>query len=314
MEIKNEKHFNLNSIVMESKVLKVKLLPDLGFKMASLIYKPKNMEILFQPTNKKYSIPQYGDYFEKYDTSGLDEMIPTIDKCVYPEGTYKGNILPDHGDVWSIPWHTDIKKDTIVGKVKLKSLPLEFHKSLTFETDNVVRVEYKVKNLGNENISYLWALHGLMIFDDETKIIFPKEAKNILNVHENSVLGSCGERYSFPLVKDIDDNLVDLSYLKHYRDGESYKYYFLDDLKVGEVGLHYLDKKVKYILRYDTKKIPYLGVWVTQGGFKGEYNCAIEPSNGFYDSVEIAYEKRKLPELKSKEEDFWTIYMEIKED
>lgn len=38
-------------------------------------------------------------------------------------------------------------------------------------------------------------------------------------------------------------------------------------------------------LKYDANKLPYLGVWITAGGYRGDYNCALEPATGFYDDV-----------------------------
>lgn len=296
VKIEKGKHLNIDAMVMESKHLQMKVLPQLGFKMASLVYKPKNKEFLSQPTKGKYHIPEYGDDFEKYDTSGLDEMLPTIDKDQYPVGELKGQVLPDHGDVWSLPWDIDILDKQIIGKVKLKSLPLEFTKSISFNNENTIKMDYKVKNLSHDDIHYLWALHGLNVFDDYTEFIFQEDMDFPINVHSN---------------EDLDK--LDLKYLKNYKDKRSYKYYFWGELKKGEVGLDYKKDRLQYLIKYDTKIHPYLGVWITKGGFKGEYNCALEPSNGFYDSVSLAYENNRVPLLKGKEEDEWTILIEIKE-
>lgn len=295
-QIKMGKHLNMDSIVLESEDLRIKVLPSLGFKMASIVYKPKEKEFLFQPTKGKYEVPEYGDSFEKYDTSGLDEMMPTVERCLYPEGKLKGRILPDHGDVWSLPWDTELLEDMIIGSVKLKSLPLEFTKSISFKEKNIIRMDYKVKNLSDTDIHYIWALHGLNVFDDDTEFIFQDDMNYPINVHSN---------------EDLDK--LDLKYLRNYKDKRSYKYYFWGELNKGEVGLDYTKDKVQYLIKYDTKVHPYLGVWITKGGFKGEYNCALEPSNGFYDSVSLAYENQRVPLLKGNQEDQWTIFIEIKE-
>ncbi len=71
--------------------------------------------------------------------------------------------------------------------------------------------------------------------------------------------------------------------------------------------------RIRYLIQYDPLVHPYLGVWITKGGFKGEYNCALEPSNGFYDSLALAYENKKIPLLKARGEDQWTIFIQIKE-
>ena len=294
--IKEGIHLNMNSIILESDHIKLSILPDVGFKIASIIYKPKQKEFLFQPTLGKYDFPSYGDDFEKYDTSGMDEMLPTIDKCIYPEGKFKGNELQDHGDLWSVPWDVSLVENKVVGSVNLKSLPLKFQKTISLESNNTIRMDYEVTNLSEENIYYLWALHGLNVFNDYTQFIFSDEMKDVLNV-----------------ANEDDLSQIDLQYLKNYGDERSHKYYFTNEIKKGTVGLDYTDEKIKYIINYDPIINPYLGVWITKGGFKGEYNCALEPSNGFYDNLNNAYDKGKLPFLKSLEEKQWTIFIEISE-
>jgi hypothetical protein len=286
----------MKSIVIESENIKLSIIPDIGFKVASIIYKPKQKEFLFQPTLGKYDIPSYGDDFEKYDTSGMDEMLPTIDRCTYPIGKFKGRELPDHGDLWSVPWYVSIIDNKVIGSVNLRSLPLQFIKTISFENPNTIRMDYKVKNLSSENIYYLWALHGLNVFNDHTKFTFSDEMKDVLNV-----------------ANEDDLSLMDLKYLKNYGDKNFHKYYFTNEIKNGVVGLDYTDERIKYTISYNPIINPYLGVWITKGGFKDEYNCALEPSNGFYDNLNNAYYKDKLPQLEAFEEREWTIFIEIQE-
>ncbi len=290
------KHLKMNSVVLESDLLKINILPEIGFKMSSIIYKPKHKEFLFQPSLNKYDIPIYGDDFYKYDTSGMDEMLPTIDHCYYPEGSFKGIELPDHGDLWSIPWDVEILEDSVTGMVRLKSLPLEFKKRISFENQNTIRMDYNIKNLSSKEVYYLWALHGLNVFDHNTEFIFSEEMKDVLNV-----------------ANEDDLSLIDLKSLKNYEDKKEHKYYFLNKIKNGSVGLDYKDHKIKYMINFDPIINPYLGVWITKGGFKGEYNCALEPSNGFYDNLNSAYYNKKLPFLKALEEKQWTVFIEIQE-
>ena len=50
-------------------------------------------------------------------------------------------------------------------------------------------------------------------------------------------------------------------------------------------------------MSYDAGILPYFGVWITAGGFQGDYNCALEPSSGFYDGIGNARRLGKLPVL-----------------
>lgn len=286
----------MDALVLESSVIKIRILPQLGFKMASIEYKPKSKELLFQPSRGQYELPIYGGDFSKYDTSGLDEMMPTIDRCLYPQGDFKGTVLPDHGDVWSLAWDTEPLKDKVIGRVKLKSLPIEFTKTISFSDESTIRMDYRVKNLSDKELYYIWALHGLSVFDDDTEFIFTQEMKDPFNV-----------------MSDEDLSKRDLKPLKSYPDKSQYKYYFSVESNKGEVGLDYTMDRIRYLIQYDPLVHPYLGVWITKGGFKGEYNCALEPSNGFYDSLALAYENKKIPLLKARGEDQWTIFIQIKE-
>lgn len=292
MNIYYDKHCNLECIVIENDNLRLKVIPKLGFKMSSLVYKHK--EFLFQPTNFKYTLPNFNDPFSDYDTSGLDEMIPTIDSCVYEDNLY----LPDHGDVWSLPWNVEIIDSSVIGKVVLRSLPLEFSKKISFAGGNTIRMDYVVKNTSLKEQSYLWALHGLNNFDDDTEIILPKSVNRVLDVINNKV---------------IDKNIEDLLALSNYEDKKFYKFYLLDELSAGECGLYYKNLELKYMIKFDKNVNPYLGVWITKGGFKGEYNCALEPSNGFYDSLKLAKENDKYQKIMPFEEKNWTVYIEISE-
>ena len=131
-------------------------------------------------------------------------------------------------------------------------------------------------------------------FDDDTEFVFPEDAGEVINVQG-----------------DEDLNLMDLKDLSAYEDKKSYKYYFLGDIEAGTAALRYKKERLQYTINYDSKINPYLGVWITKGGFKDEYNCALEPSNGFYDSLDLAYRNEKLASLEAGEEQSWSILINI---
>jgi hypothetical protein len=71
---------------------------------------------------------------------------------------------------------------------------------------------------------------------------------------------------------------------------------------------------MNFLFTYDANKLPYLGFWRTLGGFRGDYNCALEPSNGFYDSIAKAQENKTCPILESGEVFSFQLHMQLKED
>lgn len=285
------KHLNFDAIILENEKLKISILPKLGFKIASIFNKDKEVEYLFQPTKKEYNEAKYADGFEKYDTSGIDDCIPTIDSCKYPLN--KEISLPDHGDTWSLEWDVEeCLEKKAVGTVKLPSLPLQFTKSIELE-ENKINIDYKIKNLSGERVFYLWAFHGLLNYDEYTELEFEENLKNYINVQNDEV-------WDFDIYK-----------LKNFKENHTFKYYFTDEIKEGFAILDHTKEKSKFKINFDPNKLPYMGVWLTTGGFKNEKNVAIEPCNGYYDSLEKAYENGKADYVEGSSENKWNILIDI---
>ncbi|MDF2572727.1 MAG: hypothetical protein K0R55_4331, partial [Sporomusa sp.] len=95
-----ETYKGLDAVALENETIKIVVLPQLGAKIASLLYKPQNFEVFFQPTEGIFRLSRHGEPFADYDTAGADEMYPTIDACIYTYDGYGGKSLPDHGDLW----------------------------------------------------------------------------------------------------------------------------------------------------------------------------------------------------------------------
>lgn len=65
----------------------------------------------------------------------------------------------------------------------------------------------------------------------------------------------------------------------------------------GCCGYRYPRSQMVATFHYDETQLPYLGFWCTAGWFRGDVNCALEPSNGYYDSVATAQSRRACPIL-----------------
>ncbi|MDO5028624.1 MAG: hypothetical protein Q4E36_05090 [Bacillota bacterium] len=288
MKIYQGKHYNKDVYILENDQIHVKVLKDFGAKIVSIYKKDQDFELLFQASDKTYKDPNLGDNFEDYDRSGIDDMLPTIDSCLYPN-SYKR--LNDHGDLWAQKWDYEIKEDSLLCKVRCDSLKLDLYREIFLEEDQV-RLAYKLKNLTQQDHYYLWAFHGLMNFNDSTVLDFGN-AGQIINVID-------GQAYDF-----------DYRNLGAYPDKKSYKFYFQDPVEKGQVDVYYGQENVHLQMNFDTKINKYLGVWLTKGGLKGEYNFAIEPSSAYYDSLEKAYENHKVSQIASKEEKTWTLNLKL---
>ncbi|WGS65104.1 aldose epimerase family protein [Marinitoga aeolica] len=296
------KYYNLKSLYIENEYIKVDVIPELGAKIASIYYKPQKFEVLFQPPKKRYKIARYGDSFEKYDTSGIDEMFPNIDEGIYPFEEFYGKKLPDHGELWSIPWKCKKIHNSIFCEVKSPKFNYIFKRTIELN-NNSITFNYSVKNLNNHLFRGFWAFHGLLAIDNNSEIILDGINK-VLNIKKDSKYLGNGENIcDYPIYNNY--------YLNKFLPVESKnteKFYLLDKIDSAEVTLN--NNKLLYEIYF--KDIPYVGVWKNEGGFKGEYNCAIEPCNGFYDSLEIAKKHGKYLTFEPNEEKNWCLTITLK--
>ncbi|MDO4793385.1 MAG: hypothetical protein Q3993_04330 [Filifactor alocis] len=285
-------HLNQEAYILENDELKVCVLKNFGAKIASITHKKTDFEFLFQPSLKKYQLPIPNGDFADFDTSGLDDTIPTIDTCNYPGTT---DLLPDHGDVWSREWEFSLRGSLLNASIQLVSVPLLFERGMELR-DNRLVLSYSLTNNTGKGYHYLWALHGLNRIEENTRLLFLKREVDIMNVK--------------------DDRIFDFDWrnLYEFPDKSSYKFYMSKELSTDKVGLYYPSKQLSYIIHFNPSELPYLGVWFTKGGFKGEYNCALEPCNGFYDSLERCVENGKSAFIEPFSQKTWKVEIEIRDD
>ena len=64
-------------------------------------------------------------------------------------------------------------------------------------------------------------------------------------------------------------------------------------------------------LEYDSTMLPYLGFWATGGGYRGDVNCALEPTNGYYDGIPNARQHNACPVLTPDETWNFTLSIQL---
>ena len=64
-------------------------------------------------------------------------------------------------------------------------------------------------------------------------------------------------------------------------------------------------------LACDPELVPFLGLWVDEGGFNACSTVALEPSTGFYDSLSRAWENQQVIQVPPGGTYRWYIDIEI---
>ncbi|MCA0971524.1 DUF5107 domain-containing protein [Halobacillus litoralis] len=298
----------IEAVCLENDRIRCILLPSYGGKMVSLYDKQAQYEWLFQ-SERGLSIPPYGADFSEHDSSGFDEMFPGIDQGPHP--TFSGTI-PDHGEVWAMPWSFEERSGECILQVESAVFPYTLEKRMKLN-ESSVEISYKAINSSSKPFPFIWTPHALLRMHDETYIDVPDHLDQVINVeHGTKHLGEWGTCHSYPGTKSVSTGQsIDLSKLEPFEDQTVEKFYFKDRLQEGWCSMvqPHVGRRLTY--RFPVDQVPYLGVWKTRGGYRGEYNVALEPCTGIYDDVYVAEKIKKCSSIPANGAYEWTFEMEL---
>ncbi len=260
----------------------IRVFPELGGRVASLRERRTGRDWLWNPpSGPRLFRNALGDPFSVSPHVGLDECIPTIAPCQWRERR-----LPDHGEIWPLPWAVDdasLARGIVSMSVDLPITPLRFARSMRLE-GNCVRFDYRLQNLGTQPEDYLWAMHPLFTLQAGDTLEMPDDVSSIkLECAAGGTTDGRGATWSwpepFPGVRldrlELPDNTA--GYLKAFAT-----------TRHGEVRLRNADARCGLTIRWDVVANPCVGLWLTRGGYRGWHHVAVEPSNGAPDSLELA--------------------------
>lgn len=285
------------SIILEDKLVKVIVLPEIGGKIASVYNKPKAFELLFQNKEETYKKANIYDSFEKFDASGFDDAFPSIDQGMVKVGEALVK-YPDHGEIWSMKFQYETEGEKLILSCSSSILSYNYIKVLSLK-DGVLKIRYEITNHGAADIPCLWAMHCLIRCEEDMRLIFPGGTQEVRNVFGSRHLGKLDKIHPYPVTVSEDGNSFYLDRIFPEAANKCEKYYVNGEVSEGVAGAYYPGKDVNYRVYFDREKLPYLGFWLTEGGFRGDYNCAMEPANGFYDSIDIAVREKAIYILKA---------------
>ncbi|MFD0693573.1 DUF5107 domain-containing protein [Paenibacillus sp. GCM10027628] len=288
------------SFVIENDRVRVEIVPDIGGKIVSLVYKPSGKEWLLDSGSRPFVQPFYGSAFTDWDMSGWDECFPTINACTVRANEHVAVQLPDHGEVWSLPWNCETQDQSVVCSVSGIGLPYRLTRTISFLTTGHVRLAYKVDNLGGDQLPFLWTAHPQFSISEPTQIVLPDSMRNMLCVYGGRKL-QIGEEYDVSSYLNIQPEPI--------ADGK--KFYYPGVVPAGWSGLYGRESGNYLRVSVDVHKVPYLGIWIDEGKYNDRVTCALEPGIGYYDSLEMALINGTSVVIESSKSHEWHLDLEL---
>ncbi|MBO7663747.1 MAG: hypothetical protein J6U01_10285 [Clostridia bacterium] len=287
-----------SEIQLRNEQVRIRILPERGGKIASVFDLRRSFELLYQPAGE-YPPLRPGMAFSDGDASGFDDVFPSMGERWRDPVSGQEPVLPDHGEIWTSRMTVDaVTEETVRMHTFGQCFPFRYDKELTL-LPRGVRERITVTGLGKDPFPCLWVCHCLMRYEAGMRFEFPEAAEAI----------ECVPGCSWPPEGAVPSALSELPVPPP--SGTMMKFWFREPVKSGECRAVYPGSGVQAILRFAPKQLPYLGFWMTNGGYRGEHNFAFEPASGYYDTLEKAKETGTLPLLRPGESKIYETEIEI---
>jgi galactose mutarotase-like enzyme len=301
------------ALVLETPALRFITIPGMGAKIVSLFDKRANREWLLPPIHRSFEPVAYGAPFIEQDMSGWDEMFPTINACQYPvDGRYKDAALPDHGEVWALPWQVNsITNDSITLSTAGRALPYRLARTTQVLSERRLRLALEVVNISPEPLVALWAAHPQFTVNRQTQIKLPEAVEYVVNVYSPPEWGILSQTHPWPKAQTKNGQLLSLDHIGAPNLRICRKSYILPDKPVSWAALQQGEAGDWIRLSWDSDRVPYLGVWVDEGAYNPASTAALEPATGYYDSLDVAWQNNRVMHLPPNEPVRWHIDIEI---
>lgn len=277
------------AITIESETICAQFLPSTGAKMASLIYKPKQYELLVQRPGEKYLLQPFDGDYVAGECSGFDDMFPTIDTFFYDRFPWQGTKMADHGEVWSLPYALELEDKRLHFTVHGVRFPYRLEKRVSFTGTGILHLDYQLTNLSPFDFDFVWAGHNMINLEEGVELFLPPGVQKITRTFAmGAETAQYGDVMDWPVGKLADGSLRDFRRIRPKSARSADKYYINGRMPEGWCGLKYPDSNFSMALSFPIETVPYLGVLPNEGGWQDIYNIFLEPCTGTFDRPDIA--------------------------
>jgi hypothetical protein len=302
-----------NYYVLKNDCLEVRIAPNEGGRIASLRSNSSKVEFLAQPYQESHpESPSFSASFEQGFCAGIEECLPSVGPC---NSSTSGGAVPDHGDFWQLPWNV-----THHSSENLRYFAMGFSRTIRFEKDialvgNSLNIRYRVQNVGDEDVSLLYACHPLLAIEPGDRVCLPADCSSMtVNYTHNGRLGKSGDRVSWPLASDGSDLSIVQPHESHFAD-----MLYSNRLHQGWCGLFRTVCQQGIQLHFNRAALPFLGVWLCYGGWPHpphaplQYAVALEPTFAPVNTLETAQRLGLARVVEAKGEIEWSLRFEVGE-
>lgn len=303
-----------SAVTLESEQVRAQFLPGTGAKLASLFFKPRQVELLVQRPNPAYRVQPFDGDYVAGECSGLDDMFPTIDACYYDRYPWQGVKMADHGETWALPYDLEIEAGHLHFSTYGVRFPYRLEKWVSLPHPGILRIDYRLTNLSPFDFDFLWAGHTMINLEDGVELLLPEGVRQVVRTF-NLGAETCqyGDEVDFPVGQMRDGAVRDFRRLRPKSAAVADKYYIKGHMPEGWAGLKFYHSDFSIALSFPLATVPYLGILPNEGGWQDLYNIFIEPCTTSFDRPDAGRYRGELSTVKGKSTYEWYLNLTLAE-
>ena len=284
------------ALTLASDHMQMQIVPALGGKVISLLDRATQREFLWRQPDRPLRPAPYGAPFDQYDLSGWDECFPSIGEVVYPLEPWKGIVVPDHGELWTLPWQWQMLDESLHMWVSSVRFGYRFERTFCFATSDragtsSLHIHYQVSNPTPYPLHALWSMHPFFHVTPTSRVLLPPEVRMRVEISTQARVGHFLSEIPWPNTLDRQRNqLIDLSIMGPPQPTSEKLY--STPLAEGWAALFHPDDDAFVAFTFDPSQIPFMGVCQIRGGWPEggipTYSTLLEPCTGWPDRLDLA--------------------------
>ena len=216
--------------------------------------------------------------FDDVWSGGWDELFPNDEP-----GPIEGQMLPDHGELWTGNWHAELFKcgDDVGVTLRLNTPISNFlvERTLLLRGDRAaLEIQYRFTNQGSQTFPFLWKLHPAFAVSANHRIDFPP----MVVLREPEFPGTMGDApLSFPWpYAPLRDARLDLRQVPGV-SSRAVHFFYGTDLASGWCGITNRANGLGCALRFDPEVLSSCWLFATHGGWRDLNVAVLEPATGY---------------------------------
>lgn len=282
----------LECLRLENEYVALEILPELGAKIYRIIDKARDYNVLWHAQRIAPHTAPFGANFDDHWAGGWDEAFPGGVASVNPHG----DAIPYMGELWTqrAQWHVEectAQRVVLVFSILTPITPARWQRRLILEAGtSAFTVGYRIENIGCRPFDFNWGLHPVQAISPAHRFDVPARLGEV-DEDGGGVLGRTGDRYRWPMLGERD--------IRRPLEPESLDLtlHYLTELDDGWVACTDTVARRGFGLTFDRTVFPVVWLWVSYGGWRGNYHAIVEPWTGYPSSLPDAVEAGRARRL-----------------